>query len=247
VNERKASSLAFLKYSQGIPELQNLPKRVHNGYTQPIIMTAKQVTLVIGIKAYSSIALKFREQHQAAILSMLPPSDSPVLPMPTYLSGLNQVVRVAGQPHTYQATAANYAEFQEALSSIQKRTGVCFNRDHRHVHDGMLVLKHPCFFGGKASFNQRTARMGKADFKRPKAAGQSIKCECPASITAHISLPYARSLKLTTLLSDQPASQPAEMDTIIRFKMDLGHLGHTPNSAADLAILPTDPRLVIER
>jgi hypothetical protein len=215
---------------------------------QPILTSEAHITALISNKAYASVAFDFREQHQSALLAMLPASARTAAqqqPLPACLSSFTDVIRVAGQPHSYQATASSWSALKEALSAIQKQTGTHFNCDHRETQGCMMVQRHSCTFGGRASFLERAERVAPAgrEFKRDSSVGHSIKCQCPAHVTAVISLPYAHALQLTTLRGGA-AVEATSLDTTVRVTINLGHRGHVPSSPADLVSLPTDPRLV---
>jgi hypothetical protein len=237
---REGAARAFKQYSKTEPLLQDLPRVLR----QPLLSTMEQVSCIISNGVYSKIAHAFRCEHQSAIAAMLPASASTTQQhLPACLSYFTDVVSVAGQPNVYQATAPSYPSFLEALSAIELQTGTHFNSDHREVLGGELVLRQSCMFGGKASWEERTARMGrKRDyFKRESSVGHSVKCKCPACITASISIPYARSLKLMAVQqTDQQAA--AALDSTVRVNINLGHVGHKPNSPADLISLPTHPK-----
>ena len=238
-DSRQAATTALFGYIKASPCLQNLGRALG----QPLLTTADQVVCIISKKSYAGIRHAVHERHLSAILALLPLAASPDLeqPLPDWLSSLSHVIRVPGQPDTYQGTAASYPALQDFRRSLQLQTGTQFNCDHREVQGSSLVLKHSCFFGGRPSFVGRKSRIGQGVFKRPKSAGHSAKCGCPAYITASIGMDYAHALKLTAV---QQEGQPAAVSTSIRVTINLSHEGHTPNSVADLVTLPTDPRSV---
>ena len=128
---------------------------------------------------------------------------------------------------------------------MEREEGVHFNCDNRQEQLGGTLLKvtYSCHFAGKAKWEERKARalLQPEDFKRSASAGHSIKCDCPASITAFIPMPYARQLGLVKSDPGVDTSSPVT-DTVINIKMELGHHGHIPNSQQDLFTLPVDKR-----
>ena len=113
----------------------------------------------------------------------------------------------------------------------------------------MLKLTYSCYFArpgqGQLGGAEGAGSDAAEDFKRPASAGHSIKCNCPASITAFIPMPYARQLGLVKSDLGVGTSSP-DTDTVINIKMELGHHGHTPNSQQDLFTLPVDKRCALK-
>lgn len=246
--DREEESRSFNKLKARIPELQDLQTvaitRSGREYQTPALVSLTQVHAVIDSKSYSSIAAKFKAQHLDAILTMLPNSGVSTVsrkPLPSYMGSLEGVIRGAGDDR-YSGIAPNYPSFQNFLSEMEATEGVHFNMTHREEQGGFLVLTLSCHFGGKPSWMERAGRASKQpnDFKRTASAGHSIKVQCPATITARISKPYARSLGF--LLKVEGESEQFVPDKRIPIKMILGHCGHQPNTAMDLNSLPLNSR-----
>ena len=242
---RDAATDSFSKV-KGKPELLGVGRVLGT----PVLMTStlQHVHAIIDSKTYNRIAAEFKAQHLDAIASMLP-GDQQQPPPPAYFTaGLTHVTgsSISGR---FSAIAASYPDFLQFKTSMEREEGVHFNSDHRQEQLGgaMLKLTYSCYFAGKASWERRKARapLEPGDFSRPASAGHSIKCDCPASITAFIPMPYARQLGLVKSNPGFGTSSPVT-DTVINVKMELGHHGHTPNSQQDLFTLPTDLRCVLE-
>ena len=252
---REEDSKSFNKLKERHPLLQNLQTMTftrRGEHQTPALSTLEQVHAVIDSKSYISIAAEFKAQHLAAIVSMLPTSGVLAVqrqPLPSYLEALDGVTRGA-EADQYTGIAADFAAFQSFLTRMQAAEGTRFNITHREEQTGFLIVKLSCHFGGKPSWVERKDRAEKqpTDFKRAASAGHSVKVECPATISARIPLPHARSLglvKAAVAVDTQPDeavdAQP-EADTRIRITMVLGHCGHQPNTALDLNSLPLDAR-----
>ena len=176
------------------------------------------------------------------------PGDQQQPPPPAFTAGLTHVTGSSSSGR-FSAKAASFPDFLQFKTKLERVEGVHFNCDHREEQLGgaMLKLTHSCYFAGKASWEERKARapMQPEDFRRPASAGHSIKCKCPASITAFIPMPYARQLGLVKSDPGVGTSSPVT-DTVINIKMELGHHGHTPNSQQDLFTLPVDKRCALK-
>ena len=211
----------------------------------PVLLTLQHVHAIIDIRTYNSIATDFKAQHLDKIASMLP-GDQQQPPPPASTAGLTHVTGSSSSGR-FSAKAESYPDFLQFKAKMEQMEGVHFNSDSREVQLGgtLLKLTFSCHFGGKAVWEERTARASKqpGDFKRPASAGHSIKCDCPASVMAFIPMPYARQLGL---VKSDPGGDASGLvvDTLINIKLELGHHGHTPNSQKDLSTLPIDKRCV---
>jgi hypothetical protein len=241
--QRALSSKAWegFKKHQG---LMTVGKGLIGGYQSPVLTTMEQVEIVISLRE-SSIPHSFRLKHMQVIRGMLPGSSLPS-PLPPYLSCLANVVRVG--EHTYQAKAPDWQRWMQFASSYEKSEGVHLNKASRHQAGGRHSLDQlpMFFFGGKPIWDAREGRKGKvpSDFARPKSAGSSHKCSCPAHITAFISLPYAYSLGICSREGGRGSEGEArDINTSVRLELHLSHEGHSPNSVSDLFRLPLDPRV----
>ena len=242
--ERSLSSNVWRKSYFPKPDLQGVQKKLVDGYQSPVLTTMEQVEAVVSCKEFNSISHSFRLQHMETICRLLPASERATPPpLPAFLSSLSDVVRV-GEGEAYQATASDWRAWGQFRTAFEKATGVHLNRGHRQqLGGGMLSIRHSCFFGGRPSWEEREERKAKVptDFGRPKSAGTSHKCDCPAHITAFISLPYAYALGISQPAAGE-ASSSSSISSTVRLELNLSHQGHTPNSMGDLFRLPLDSR-----
>jgi len=180
--DREAESKAFHKLKGTRPLLQNLQTVTisrRGSHETPALSTLQQVDAVIDSASYASIAVGFRAQYMAAIISMLPSSGVPALqtqPLPAYLDVLEGVTRAAGADR-FSGTAPDYRALKALLAGVQAADGVHFNAAHREHQTGFLVLQYKCHYGGKPVWEERKARATQqpGDFKRAASAGHSIK------------------------------------------------------------------------
>ena len=249
---RDEASKSFNKLRATRSVLQNLQNvtisRRCGEHETPALTTEEQVHVVIDSKSYNSIAAEFKAQHMETILSMLPSSAGVTAvqrrPLPSYFDSLDCVTRGAGNGQ-YSGVARDYPSFKDFMVEMQAAEGTHFNMTHREEQTGYLVLQLSCLFGGKPKWEERKARgaLQATDFKRAASAGHSIKVDCPAILTARISLRYATVLGLFPNSAGKGGPIGID-DKRIPVSMILGHCGHQPNTAMDLNSLPLDPRYI---
>ena len=191
---RDAATDSFSKV-KGKPELSGI-KRVLG---TPVLLTLQHVHAIIDSRTYNSIAADFKARHLDEIARMLP-GDQQQPPPPAYFTAGLTHVTGSSSSGRFSAKAASYPAFLQFKTKMEHEEGVHFNCDDRQEQQGGNVLKvtYSCYFAGKAKWEERKARalLQPGDFKRSASAGHSIKCSCPASITAFIPMPYARHLGL---------------------------------------------------
>ena len=231
---REEASRSFNKLKTDRPVLRNLQTVTisRRGEREtPALTTLEQVHAVIDSKSYNSIAAAFKAQHLPAILSMLPASGVTTAtrkPLPSYFALLDCVTHGARDAQ-YTGVARDHPSFKRFMIEMQAAEGTHFNVIHREEQmTGYLLLKFSCLFGGKPKWEESLKARGAlqaTDFKRTASAGHSIKVECPATITAPISLRYATVLGLVPDSAGKGGPMGVD-DMRIPVSMVLGHCGH---------------------
>lgn len=251
-DDKEASRLAWEQSCKKMKEMEGVSSKLVGGYSTPVLMKLRQLQALINMRPYSLISHSFRVKYLHDLCKLLPEGERE-LPKPPpgliKLGGISNVVPTGEGKDSFQAEFPSWDSLQMFLKAHCDQEGVHLNRDHRRGtngvtdEDGMLSITFSCFFGGKAKWQERKIRADQdpSDFKRPKAAGVSNKCDCPAFFVARIHKSYAMQLKLIPSSPNLPCT--STINTKIVVTMELFHSEcHQPNKPIDLCRFPLDKR-----